>query len=130
MRPFISFLLKNKALRYPQFKKYLLLRFAMILALNMQMTIISYMVYQLTKDALSLGMLGLWEVIPAIGVSLFSGHFIDQREKRATLLSCVYGYLALTVFFLVLALPVLQERLGVQYTVWLIYAGVFAGGAH
>ncbi len=129
MRPYISFLVKNKTLRYREFKSYLVMRLAMILALNMQMTIISYMVYRLTKDELSLGMLGLWEVIPAIGFSLISGHYVDQREKRNTLLICFIAYLFLSLFFVVLSFGSLHRELGVNTVVWLIYAGVFVGGA-
>ncbi len=129
MRVATSFLVKNKALHYPQFRNYLLLRFAIIMALNMQATIVSYYVYKLTHDKLALGMLGLWEVIPAIGVSLFSGHFVDLREKRTLLLQCTIGYLLLSLFFVALAWPHLQAGLPAHNIVWLIYGGIFVGGA-
>jgi MFS family permease len=125
----IRFLLKNKVLRYANFRKYLTLRVSLILALNMQLTIISYMLYQLTHDELSLGLLGLAEVIPAIGFSLFSGHFVDQKEKRGLLVKCVIGYLLLSAFFFTLSFPGTQATLGVKYVSWLIYTGVFVGGA-
>ncbi len=128
MEAFLKFLIKNKALNYPLFRSYLLFRLTLILALNMQMAIISYMVYRLTKDELSLGMIGLAEVIPAIGFSLFSGHLVDSREKRNLLLGCTIGYLLLTVFFIVLSLPTLQAGTGLDTIKWLIYAGVFVGG--
>ena len=129
MQPATSFLIKNKALRYPLFRYYLIVRFALILALNMQMAIVSYMVYKITKDKLALGMLGLWEVIPAIGFSLFSGHFVDMKEKRTLMIQCVIGYLLLSVFYVVFALPGVQHAAGVKTTLWLIYLGVFIGGA-
>ena len=72
----------------PEFRSYLTLRFALVLALNMQMAVISYMVYRLTRDELSLGLIGLFEVIPALGFSLISGPFVDNREKRTLLLRC------------------------------------------
>ncbi len=99
------------------------------MSLHMQTTIISYMVYRLTKDELSLGMLGLWEVIPAIGFSFISGPFIDRREKRNMLLSCIIGYLFLSAFFVMLSTLWFQERAGINGTVWLIYAGIFINGA-
>ncbi len=74
-------------------------------------------------------MLGLWEVIPAIGVSLFSGHFVDLREKRTLLLQCTVGYLLLSVFFVFLAWPRMQVGMSSQGIVWLIYGGIFIGGA-
>lgn len=104
-------------------------RLTLILALNMQMAIISYMIYRLTKDELSLGMLGLAEVIPAVGFSLFSGHFVDGREKRKLLVICSIGYLLLTVFFIGLSVPSLQKGIGIDSIKWLIYLGIFIGGA-
>ena len=129
MQPASSFSEKNKALQYPQFRKYLLMRFAIILALNMQATIVSYYAYKLTHDILVLGMIGLWEVIPAIGFSLFSGHFVDIKEKKTLLTKCMIWYILLSVFFVLLALPALQHSLPAKGIVWLIYAGIFAGGA-
>ncbi len=98
------------------------------MALNMQMTIISYMVYRLTHDQLSLGMLGLWEVIPAIGFSLVSGHFVDQREKKTLLVQFITGYMLLSLFYILLSTTWFQQKTGVTATVWLIYGGVFIGG--
>ena len=94
----------------------------------MQMTIVSYMVYQLTKDPLTLGMIGLCEVIPAIGFSIISGHFVDQKEKRTLFMWCVVGFMALALYYLLLAQPSIQKDIGVKYTVWGIYFGVFIGG--
>ena len=70
------------ALRYKEFNVFLLLRFAMVFAWSMQFIIIEWEVYSLTKSALSLGMIGLMEVIPAIGMALFAGHIVDQKEKK------------------------------------------------
>src|SRR4051812_26548375 len=95
----------------------------------MQSTIVSYYVYKLTHDKLALGMLGLWEVIPAVGFSLFSGHFVDLKEKKTLLAQCTAGYLLLSVFFTFLTWPQLKEHMPTNGILWLIYAGIFAGGA-
>ncbi len=131
-----AILLKNKALRFQLFRKYLLVRFAIILALNMQSTIISYFVYQLTcdpvthkGDALVLGLMGLWEVIPAIGFSLFSGHFVDILEKKKLVLRCIVGYLLLTLFFISLSWNGAQSVMSRHVVIWLVYGGIFIGGA-
>ncbi len=107
------------------------------MSLNMQRAIIGYFVYHtitydpVTKhgDPLALGMLGLWEVIPAIGFSLFSGHFVDLKEKKTLIVQCVLGYLLLSGFFAFLAWPSLQQHMSHHYILWLIYAGTFVGGA-
>jgi MFS family permease len=124
-----SFLVKNKALHYPVFRNFLLVRVAIILALNMQSAIVSYYAYTLTHDKLTLGMLGLWEVIPAIGFSLFSGHFVDLKEKKTLMSQCIMGYILLTAFFVMLAWPGVQNHMSVQKIMWLIYGGIFIGGA-
>jgi MFS family permease len=129
LQPAKAFLTKNKALQYPLFRNYLLLRFTLILSLYMQSTIIAYYVYKLTHDKLALGMLGLWEVIPAIGVSLFSGHFVDLKEKRGLLVTCVISYLLLSVFFVALAWPGVDHVFSARSILWLIYLGIFIGGA-
>lgn len=127
-KPALRFLLKNRALRYPEFRKFLIYRFTIIMALNMQMAIIMYLVYSLTKDKLALGLIGLWEVIPAVGFSLFSGHFVDIREKKGMILGCVLGYIGLSLFYILVASPYFYRQVGMQMTLWLIYGGVFIGG--
>ena len=137
MRPATAFLLKNKALHYPVFRNFLLVRLSIILALNMQGAIISYFVYyKLTYnplthsgDPLVLGILGLCEVIPAIGFSLFSGHFVDIAEKKKMMVWCIIGYILLSVFYVVLAWPGINLQLSVHKIIWLVYAGIFIGGA-
>ncbi len=129
MRFASSFIEKNKALHYPLFRNFLLLRVTIILALNMQAAIVAYYVYKLTHDKLALGMLGLWEVIPAISFSFFSGHFVDMKEKKTLMAQCIMGYILLSIFFVILALPQLPAHLSVTAIVWLVYAGIFMGGA-
>src|SRR5437016_78889 len=113
MRSSVKFLIKNKSLYYLNFRKYLIYRVSMVMALNMQMTIISYFVYKLTNDVLTLGMLGLWEVIPAIGFSLFSGHYVDLHEKKSVLIKCTVAYLLLSLFFMLLSWPAFHQYAGV-----------------
>ena len=103
----------------------------------MQSTIVSYFVYKnLTwnpatnhGDPLALGMLGLWEVIPAIGFSLFSGHFVDLKEKRTLIVQCIFGYLLLSFFFIFLVWPTVPNYITNQSILWLVYLGIFIGGA-
>lgn len=94
----------------------------------MQITIVSYMVYQLTKNPLSLGLIGFWEVIPAVGFSLVSGYFVDQREKRNMMLYSILGYMFLSLFYTLLSTKGFQESAGLDITLTLVYAGVFIGG--
>ncbi len=73
------------ALRYKEFNIFLLVRFAMVFAWSMQFVVIEWEVYSLTKDPLSLGIIGLMEVVPAVSLALFAGHIVDQKEKKGLL---------------------------------------------
>ena len=105
------------------------MRVALIMALNMQLTIVSYMVYQLSKDPLSLGIIGICEVIPAIGFSFITGHIADRQEKRNMLGWCIAGFMATSDIYLISSLQSFQEIAGNSLTLTLIYCCVFAGGA-
>jgi MFS family permease len=49
--------------------------------------ILGYQVFALTKNPLSLGMLGLVEAIPALSLALYGGHIADRHDRR-TILRC------------------------------------------
>ena len=75
------------ALRFKEFNFFLIIRFILVFGWSMQFIIVEWEVYSLTKDPLSLGLIGLVEVIPAISTALFAGHIVDQREKGCYLFS-------------------------------------------
>jgi len=54
----------------------------MTAATLMQSVIVGWQLYDLTKDVLSLGMIGLTEVIPQVGIALFAGHFVDIYDRK------------------------------------------------
>lgn len=123
-----GFFYKNPSLKIKEFQAFLISRFGIILALNMQSTILYYWVYQLTNNKLSLGLVGLAEVIPAIGCSLIAGHYVDQNEKRKMVLLCLSGYVFTAVCLFLLALPYIETQFSVSVLVGLIYFLVFLGG--
>jgi MFS family permease len=116
------------ALRYKEFNVFLLLRFAMVFAWSMQFIIIEWEVYSLTKSALSLGMIGLMEVIPAIGMALFAGHIVDQKEKKGMLLKCILGFSIISFGLFLLTWPKIVSDLSTNTILYSIYFLVFLGG--
>ena len=75
------------ALRIKEFNIFLLVRFVLVFGWSMQFIVIEWEVYSLTKDPLSLGIIGLMEIIPALTMALFAGHIVDQgvvAEESAT----------------------------------------------
>jgi len=116
------------ALRYREFNMFLLLRFVMVFAWSMQFIIIEWEVYSLTKSALSLGMIGLMEVIPAIGMALFAGHIVDQNEKKGMLLKCIFGFAIISLGLFFLTWPKIVSEWSTETILYSIYFLVFLGG--
>jgi len=123
-----GFFAKNPVLKIREFLSFLSIRFGLIFALTMQITIVYYWVYHITNDKLALGFVGLAEVIPAIGFSLFSGHIVDLNEKRKMVLFCITGYILLAIGLFILTTPYSVEQLGLDTTLYCIYFFVFCGG--
>jgi len=74
------------ALRYKAFRVYLGMRFTFTFAYTMQALVIATYIYQLTRNKMALGGIGLCEAIPAVGIALYGGYIADKSEKRKMLL--------------------------------------------
>lgn len=70
------------ALRYPEFRYWLGANSFATLASRALAITLGYQIYELTKDPLALGILGLVEAIPAIGLVLFGGHIADRYNRH------------------------------------------------
>jgi len=64
------------------FRFFLLFRICLTMASLMMSVIVGWQVYEITRDVLWLGLIGLFEVVPQISVSLFAGHYIDIWNRR------------------------------------------------
>ncbi len=116
------------ALRFREFQHFLTLRFAVVFAWAMQFVVIEWEIYSLTKDPLSLGIIGLAEVVPAVSLALLAGHYVDQVEKRDLLIKCQLGLLAVSAGLFLLTWPRIGGQLPARTVVGLIYLLVFCGG--
>ncbi len=116
------------ALRFPQFRIFLTLRFGLVFAWAMQFVVIEWEVYKLTKDPLSLGLIGLMEVVPAMSLALFAGHIVDRSEKRNLLLKCLLGFITVGIGLYLFTWPKFTSGMGTQSLVYAIYGLVFLGG--
>ena len=116
------------ALRFKEFNIFLILRFILVFGWSMQFIIIEWQVYTLTKDPLSLGIIGLMEIIPAFSMALFAGHIVDQNEKRNLLLKCIGLFSLISLGLFLLTSPSLEKAWSAKTTLYTIYAFVFMGG--
>lgn len=116
------------ALKIKEFRWFLLMRLGIVLGWSMQFVLIEWEVYRITKDPLSLGLIGLMEVIPAIGMALFAGHIVDQNEKKSMLIKCLFGLGFISILMSIVLKPDISEVIGKSVTLNSIYALVFIGG--
>jgi len=74
------------------FSKLLAFRVQMLLAYQIMAVVAGWHIYELTRDPLALGLIGLAEVIPYFSSALFAGHAVDHYYSRrffAILSACV-----------------------------------------
>ncbi|MBZ9750801.1 MFS transporter [Deinococcus sp. HMF7604] len=73
-------------LQYPEFRAMLVAAVTSTLAGRAVALTVAYQLYQLTKDPLTLGLLGLVEAIPALSLALLGGVVADRSDRRRILL--------------------------------------------
>lgn len=117
-----------KTLKNIEFRHLLFGRFFLILAFRMLATLLGWWVYQLTKDPLSIGFIGLSEVIPAVSTALYAGYVIDMNEKKRMLLICNYVYVLLISALVALAFLENSYHLTGHQISYFIYAVIFLTG--
>src|SRR5690242_15794840 len=100
------------ALRYPNFRRLMGGTFLITIALMMQRVAIGYELYTLTDDPLSLGLLGLAEAVPYMGLALFGGHLADRRSKVGLMQFAAVTFVAGAALLLVAMLPSMRATLG------------------
>jgi MFS family permease len=76
----------------PNFVRYTLARFFIVVALEMQSVAVGWQVYEITKRPLDLGYVGLAQFAPGFILFLFAGHAADLFDRRQLLTWCYGGY--------------------------------------
>jgi MFS family permease len=69
-------------LRLPGFRWFLASILTMALGAQIQGVVVAWQMYALTRDPLALGMVGLAEALPFVGLALPAGHVADVRDRR------------------------------------------------
>jgi len=69
-------------LRHRAFVRFLYVRVAASIALQVQVVAVGWQMYELTNSPFELGLIGLVQFIPAIGLFLFTGHAADRYDRR------------------------------------------------
>ena len=110
-------------LRYPNFRWLVLAHGMSTIAREAQIVVVGWQIYEVTKDPLSLGLIGLAEALPMVSVALYAGHMADRANRRTI---AIMGTLGLVISAIALLLFTLRPAL--LHSVWPIYAVIFASG--
>ena len=113
------------ALRYRDFSIVTINQFCLTLAILIQEIIVAYSLYQITKDPLTLGLIGLAEAIPFITLSLWGGYFADRFNKQTIMKICLFFAVPLPLVLWWLFHAYGLGQIGVNTLSWGIYAVIF-----
>lgn len=108
------------------FKKLVTARFLFTFAVQMQAVVLGWRIYELMKDPLYLGFIGLTEAVPAIGLALIAGYLVDRLRplpvyRRVVLVSLCSGLVVLTEHLF-------EDHLHLTAQVLMLYSASFLTG--
>ena len=116
------------ALRYRDFSLVTLNQFCLTLAILIQEIIVAYSLYKITKDPLTLGLIGLAEAIPFIALSLWGGYFADRFNKQTIMKICLFFAIPLPLILWGLFHAYTLKQIELSTLSWGVYAVIFGLG--
>ncbi|MEO7800861.1 MAG: MFS transporter [Ginsengibacter sp.] len=111
-----------------EFKWFISARAFFVMALRMVAVAMVWHVSILTKNTLSVGILGLSEVIPAVGFALYAGHVVDISDKRKLLVKCITFYCLALLLLILFTSHLVEKKYSQELIVWAIYFCIFLTG--
>ena len=111
-----------------EFTWFIIARILFIAGLRMTPVLLGWRLYQVTGSKLSLGILGLSEVISAISFALPAGVKVDKSNKQRLLSVCIALYFALMLGLLVMTSAWMEGTVSKKMIEWSIYTLVFCTG--
>lgn len=112
----------------PEFTWFILARILFIAGLRMTPVLLGWRLYQITGSKLSLGIVGLAEVIPAISFALPAGVKVDRSNKHKLLSTCIAIYFFIMAGLLLITMPASERFISASWAPGCIYALVFCTG--
>jgi MFS family permease len=108
------------------FRKLLSARFFFTFGVQMQSVVLGWRIYELLRDPLALGLIGLAEAVPAIGLALYAGYLVDRMRPLVVYRRVIY--VSLLSGILVLLEHVLEHNLSVPAQAAMLYSASFLTG--
>ncbi|HEX6085845.1 MAG TPA: MFS transporter [Thermoanaerobaculia bacterium] len=105
-------------LRIADFRRLLLSHGTLTLAREAQIVVVGWQVFALTRDPLTLGLIGLAEALPYIAIALYAGHVADRTERRAL---AIGGTIAMVLSAVALLILTMTPGAIAANRVWPVY---------
>jgi MFS family permease len=113
---------QDRLIRHPAFVWYWIARVLMAMGFQITSVAIGWRVYEMTGSAYALGLIGLFQFLPMLALTLVSGHVADRYDRRRIVIVCELVEGAALAFLV-------AGMVGGWLTVGLIYAAVAVLGA-
>jgi len=107
---------------------FLLMRVCLTIGLQMQAVIVGWEIFKITKDPLSLGLIGLAEAIPAISIALYAGHIADVSSKRKIISRSIGVMIFCSLGLLIVTSDLSHFNFPENYIVNAMYVFIFLSG--
>ena len=109
------------------FKKLIGARFLFSVAVNTQAVIVGWRMYALTHEPLHLGLIGLSEAVPALGIAVFAGYVVDHSRPVLIYRNVILGSLISAALVFISQSGVVSWTEGAQ--ILALYVASFLSGA-
>jgi MFS family permease len=101
------------SLRVPNYRRFIISLLTMTVSTQIQGVVVAWQIYDITKDPLSLGLMGLAEALPFIVFALYAGHVADRRNRHRVAIAALTLLLLCSLAFLAFNLvPGFLHRFG------------------
>ena len=80
------------AFRYSNFTLFVVARFFLVAALEMQSVAVGWQIYDITRRPLDLGLVGLAQFLPVVFLFLPAGHAADRFNRKSLVAVCYVGF--------------------------------------
>ena len=111
-----------------EFTWFIVARILFIAGLRMTPVLLGWRLYEITGSKLSLGILGLSEVIPALALALPAGVKVDKSNKHRLLSICIALYFFLMLGLLIITSSWMLQSTSAKFIEWGIYTLIFCTG--
>jgi MFS family permease len=113
------------ALRVKSYRWFIVSLLTMTISTQIQAVVVAWQIYDITRDPLSLGLMGLAEAFPFIAFALYAGHLADRANRhRITVISLSVLFLCSAAFLTFNLIPNFLHT----YGAWPFYVVIFVSG--